>query len=57
MDVDKNSFITLGSRVCHKIYLGDVREYGFKGFLIGENFMRTEDPGAAAKVFINSIQG
>ncbi len=35
----------------------ELREYGFKGFLIGENFMKTEDPGTAAKVFINAIQG
>jgi len=35
----------------------ELGEYGFKGFLIGENFMKTEDPGAAAKVFINAIQG
>ena len=35
----------------------ELREYGFKGFLIGENFMRTEDPGAEAKIFINAIEG
>lgn len=32
-----------------------LKEYGFKGFLIGENFMRTEDPGAAAKEFLKGL--
>lgn len=30
--------------------------FGFKGFLIGENFMKTNDPGSAAKEFINRIR-
>ena len=32
-----------------------LKEYGYKGFLIGENFMKTEEPGAAAVQFINSL--
>ncbi len=34
----------------------ELRDYGFKGFLIGENFMKTEDPGGAAERFIKAIQ-
>lgn len=34
----------------------ELRDYGFKGFLIGENFMKTEDPGAAAEKFIKATQ-
>ncbi len=34
----------------------ELKKYGFKGFLIGENFMRTDDPGKAAAEFINEIQ-
>lgn len=34
----------------------ELRDYGFKGFLIGENFMKTEDPGAAANKFIKATQ-
>lgn len=31
------------------------REFGFDGFLIGENFMKTNDPGSTCKQFIQSI--
>lgn len=33
-----------------------LREAGFRGFLIGERFMREADPGAALKSFINGIK-
>lgn len=32
-----------------------LKAYGYKGFLIGENFMRTEDPGAFAKEFLKGL--
>jgi indole-3-glycerol phosphate synthase len=32
-----------------------LQSHGFKGFLIGENFMKTEDPGAAAANFIKTL--
>ena len=32
-----------------------LQPYGFKGFLIGENFMKTENAGASAKQFIESL--
>ncbi|MBU2526774.1 MAG: indole-3-glycerol phosphate synthase TrpC [Bacteroidetes bacterium] len=34
----------------------ELMPFGFKGFLIGENFMKTDDPGGAAKEFINRIR-
>ena len=32
-----------------------LREAGFRGFLIGENFMKTDDPGKALAAFINHL--
>lgn len=37
-----------------KIVMG-LKEYGFKGFLIGEHFMKTDNPGQACKKFINQL--
>lgn len=34
----------------------DLNQYGFHGFLIGEYFMRHEDPGFAAKSFIKELK-
>ncbi len=33
----------------------ELQPYGYKGFLIGENFMKTEDPGESAKKFIDEL--
>ena len=33
----------------------DLKNYGYQGFLIGENFMRTENPGLAAMEFIKKL--
>jgi len=33
----------------------DLKQYGYQGFLIGENFMRTDNPGECAKTFINQL--
>ncbi|MCB0472995.1 MAG: indole-3-glycerol phosphate synthase TrpC [Flavobacteriaceae bacterium] len=33
----------------------ELRSFGFKGFLIGENFMKTKDPGRSAKEFISLL--
>ncbi|WP_026979202.1 indole-3-glycerol phosphate synthase TrpC [Flavobacterium tegetincola] len=34
----------------------DLENYGFKGFLVGENFMKTDNAGVAARDFINQLQ-
>ncbi len=34
----------------------DLRSVGFRGFLIGETFMRSQDPGYALKQFITDIE-
>ncbi len=33
-----------------------LRPYGFQGFLIGENFMKTDNAGASAKQFIQTLK-
>jgi indole-3-glycerol phosphate synthase len=33
-----------------------LREYGYSGFLIGENFMKQSDPGEAAISFMNELR-
>ncbi|MET1260832.1 indole-3-glycerol phosphate synthase TrpC [Flagellimonas sp. DF-77] len=32
-----------------------LKPYGYQGFLVGEHFMKTEDPGAAAREFIKKL--
>lgn len=33
-----------------------LKEHGFNGFLIGENFMKTQDPGKSMKEFVKEIE-
>ena len=33
----------------------ELQPYGYQGFLIGENFMKTDNPGASAKLFIDAL--
>lgn len=34
----------------------ELKEYGYQGFLIGEHFMKTDDPGTALESFIKSVE-
>lgn len=34
----------------------ELKPYGYQGFLIGENFMKTENPGKSAAEFINQLK-
>ena len=34
----------------------DLKTYGYKGFLIGENFMKTKNTGKSATQFIKKIE-
>lgn len=34
----------------------DLKPYGYQGFLIGENFMKTNNPGKSAKDFIDALK-
>ena len=33
----------------------DLKKYGYKGFLIGENFMKTDNPGVSMKEFVSKL--
>lgn len=35
----------------------ELQPYGYRGFLIGENFMKTDNPGASATEFIKELEG
>ena len=35
----------------------ELQPYGYQGFLIGENFMKTDNPGASATNFIKTLEG
>jgi indole-3-glycerol phosphate synthase len=66
-DVDLEHSIELASLIpesCIKVsesgisnprIITGLKEYGFKGFLIGENFMKSDDPGFACQEFISQI--
>jgi indole-3-glycerol phosphate synthase len=34
----------------------ELQPFGYQGFLIGENFMKTENPGMSAKEFIKALK-
>jgi indole-3-glycerol phosphate synthase len=43
------------SGISHPDTVRALRQAGFRGFLIGENFMRTLDPGVALRGFISDV--
>jgi len=67
-EVDLEHSIKLASQIpttCLKIsesgisdprIISGLKEYGFQGFLIGENFMNQDNPGEACQAFINQIR-
>lgn len=43
------------SGISNTAAIKELQPYGFKGFLIGENFMKTDHPGNSAKSFISEL--
>ena len=67
-DVDLEHSIALANQIpdsCIKVsesgisdprIIAGLKEYGFQGFLIGETFMKTDNPGEACQEFISQIR-
>ena len=51
-----NDFIKISeSGISSVEAINELKEFGFQGFLIGENFMKTDNPGENAKKFIKEL--
>ena len=44
------------SGISNKKEILELKQCGFNGFLIGENFMKTDNPGEACEAFISQIR-
>ena len=56
--VDKipNEFLKISeSAISNPQTIKDLKQVGFQGFLIGENFMKTENPGLAMREFVGEL--
>lgn len=52
-----NDFVKVSeSGISDVATIQDLMTYGYQGFLVGENFMKTTDPGAAALDFIRKLK-
>jgi len=43
------------SAISNPLTINELKAAGFQGFLIGENFMKTTDPGAAMRQFVSEL--
>ena len=56
-DLIPNDFVKVSeSGISSVSAIKELKEYGYQGFLIGENFMKTNDPGVAASRFIEEFK-
>ncbi len=52
-----NDFVKVSeSGISSVAAIKDLQPFGYQGFLIGENFMKTENPGKSALEFINELK-
>ena len=52
-----NSFVKISESGISKVEsILKLREVGYQGFLIGENFMKTDDPFESANNFIKEVE-
>ena len=53
-----NDFVKISeSGLSSVVDLKQLKSHGFQGFLIGENFMKTDNPGKSLEQFINQLKG
>ena len=52
----KEAVLVSESGISNPETVKELRQAGYKGFLIGENFMKTDDPGASLRKFISEIE-
>lgn len=53
-----NDFVKISeSGISNIEAIKELQPYGYQGFLIGENFMKTDNPGESATEFIKSLEG
>jgi indole-3-glycerol phosphate synthase len=51
----KDYLLVSESGISNPLTVRELRQAGFRGFLIGETFMKTPNPGLALKEFIKGI--
>ena len=52
-----NEFVKISeSGISNVAAVKELQQFGYQGFLIGENFMKTENAGFAASEFIKQLQ-
>src|SRR5690606_20731370 len=55
-DIIPNEFVKVSeSGISNINAIKELQPYGFQGFLIGENFMKTDNPGESAREFISLL--
>ena len=55
-EIIPNEFVKVSeSGISNIEAIKELQPYGYQGFLIGENFMKTDNPGKSAKEFINEL--
>ena len=56
-DLIPDEFVKVSeSGIADATAIQELQTHGYQGFLVGENFMKTEDPGTAAREFINHLE-
>jgi len=56
VDEIPNDFMKISESAISSVStIQELKQAGFNGFLIGENFMKTEDPGGAMRDFVSQL--